>query len=154
MPKRVGSGHNSRAIPTRLLSIIERSSDAGGSWRIRRWCVDDAWPDRLIAEARFGDDAVRGRLLDLYRNYLRLVARSLIGGALRVQLDPSDLVQETFLKAHRDFGRFAAGRSESWWHGCGRSWCVALRTRSSTTAARRATTSARNRWSGCWSGRA
>jgi hypothetical protein len=38
-PKRVGSGHNSRAIPTRLLSIIERSSDAGGSWRIRRWCV-------------------------------------------------------------------------------------------------------------------
>ena len=50
-----------------------------------------------------------GQLLELYRNYLRLVARSLIGGALRVKLDPSDLVQETFLKAHRDFGQFAGG---------------------------------------------
>ncbi len=70
---------------------------------------DEAWPNRLIAEARRGDDAVRGRLLELYRNYLRLVARSLIGGALRVKLDPSDLVQETFLKAHRDFGQFAGG---------------------------------------------
>jgi RNA polymerase sigma-70 factor (ECF subfamily) len=69
----------------------------------------EAWPDRLIAEARRGDEAVRGELLELYRNYLRLVARSLIGGALRVQLDPSDLVQETFLKAHRDFGQFAGG---------------------------------------------
>ncbi len=28
-PKSAGAGHNSRAIPTRLLSIIGRSSDAG-----------------------------------------------------------------------------------------------------------------------------
>ncbi len=42
----------------------------------------------------------------MYRNYLRLQARALIGGGLRVRLDPSDLVQETFLKAHRDFGQF------------------------------------------------
>ena len=71
--------------------------------------VGEPWPERLIAEARRGDDAAQGRLLELYRNYLRLVARSLIGGALRVKLDASDLVQETFLKAHRDFGRFAGG---------------------------------------------
>ena len=70
---------------------------------------DEAWPDQLIAEARRGDEAARGKLLELYRNYLRLVARSLIGGALRVKFDPSDLVQETFLKAHRDFGQFAGG---------------------------------------------
>ena len=54
--------------------------------------------------------AARGELLELYRNYLRLVARSLIGSALRVKLEPSDLVQETFLKAHREFTQFAAGR--------------------------------------------
>jgi RNA polymerase sigma-70 factor (ECF subfamily) len=69
----------------------------------------EPWPERLIAAARRGDDAAQGRLLELYRNYLRLVARSLIGGALRVKLDASDLVQETFLKARRDFGGFAGG---------------------------------------------
>jgi RNA polymerase sigma-70 factor, ECF subfamily len=35
------------------------------------------------------------------------VARSLIGAALRVKVEPSDLVQETFLKAHREFAGFA-----------------------------------------------
>jgi RNA polymerase sigma-70 factor (ECF subfamily) len=68
-------------------------------------------PDQLIAHARGGDPEALGRLLDLYRNYLKLVARSLIGAALRVKVEPSDLVQETFLKAHREFAGFA-GRGE------------------------------------------
>jgi RNA polymerase sigma-70 factor, ECF subfamily len=67
----------------------------------------DATPDLLLPRARVGDDEARGRLLELYRNYLRLLARSLIGGALRIRLDPSDLVQEVFLKAHREFASFA-----------------------------------------------
>lgn len=68
-------------------------------------------PNLLIEQARRGNAAARGALLELYRNYLRLVARSLIGGALRTRLDASDLVQETFLKAHRDFEQFV-GMSE------------------------------------------
>jgi RNA polymerase sigma-70 factor, ECF subfamily len=68
---------------------------------------DAAIPEQLLGLARAGDVVALGRLLEMYRNYLRLVARSLIGHALRVRLDPSDLVQETFLKAGREFGKFA-----------------------------------------------
>jgi RNA polymerase sigma-70 factor (ECF subfamily) len=66
----------------------------------------DAIPELLLDEARAGNQAALGRLLELYRNYLRLVARALIGQALRIRLDASDLVQETFLKAQREFADF------------------------------------------------
>jgi RNA polymerase sigma-70 factor (ECF subfamily) len=66
----------------------------------------NAIPEQLLERARAGDEAALGQLLELYRNYLRLVARALIGQALRVRLDASDLVQETFLKAAREFGQF------------------------------------------------
>jgi RNA polymerase sigma-70 factor (ECF subfamily) len=66
----------------------------------------DAIPEVLLIQARAGDEAALGRLLEIYRNYLRLVARALIGQALRVRLDASDLVQETFLKASGEFSQF------------------------------------------------
>jgi RNA polymerase sigma-70 factor (ECF subfamily) len=62
-------------------------------------------PEALLRSARAGDGAAVGRLLELYRNYLALLARLQIGRRLR-KVDDSDLVQETFLKAHRDFGEF------------------------------------------------
>jgi RNA polymerase sigma-70 factor (ECF subfamily) len=34
------------------------------------------------------------------------MARSLRDGALRARVDPSDVVQESFLKAHREFDKF------------------------------------------------
>lgn len=68
--------------------------------------------EQLLVEARVGNAAARGRLLDLYRNYLRLLAQALLGRTLRLRLDPSDLVQETLMEADRDFGRFA-GASET-----------------------------------------
>ena len=71
----------------------------------------DGNPDQLLLLARAGDEPARGRLLELYRNYLRLMARSLIHQPLQVRLDASDLVQETFLKAHREFSSFL-GSSE------------------------------------------
>jgi RNA polymerase sigma-70 factor, ECF subfamily len=66
----------------------------------------DDTPDLLLAQARAGHAAALGRLLELYRNYLRLMARSLISQPLRSRLDASDLVQETFLKAQREFSSF------------------------------------------------
>jgi RNA polymerase sigma-70 factor (ECF subfamily) len=63
-------------------------------------------PGQMIQEAKKGGDAVLGSLLELYRNYLRLLARIEIGRRLQGKLDASDLVQETFLEAHRNFARF------------------------------------------------
>lgn len=63
-------------------------------------------PEQLLERAQTGDVSSLGHLLELYRNYLRVMAQSLVGQGLRARLDPSDLVQETFLEAHRDFPRF------------------------------------------------
>lgn len=63
-------------------------------------------PEQFIQEARAGGETALGSLLELYRNYLRLLARLEIGRRLQGKLDASDLVQETFLEAHRGFPRF------------------------------------------------
>ena len=60
----------------------------------------------MILDAKTGGEAALGRLLELYRNYLRLLARVEIGRRLQGKLDASDIVQETFLEAHRHFPRF------------------------------------------------
>src|ERR1041385_1347531 len=70
--------------------------------------VDSAeTPISLLEKARAGQDGALGRLLELYRNYLRVLAGAQIGPGLRLRLEPSDLVQETFLEAYRDFAGFA-----------------------------------------------
>jgi RNA polymerase sigma-70 factor (ECF subfamily) len=68
-------------------------------------------PEQLIEEARAGAGTALGPLLDLYRNYLRLLARVEIGRRLQGKVDASDLVQDTFLEAHRHFPNFQ-GTSE------------------------------------------
>ena len=67
-------------------------------------------PEVLLAQARAGDGEALGRLLEQYRSYVALLARHQLGKRLRGKVDSSDLVQEAFLEAQRDFGQFA-GRS-------------------------------------------
>src|SRR5947209_15008286 len=63
-------------------------------------------PDRLLPLARGGDGEALGQLLELYRNYLMLMARLQLGRRIQGKFDAADLVQETFLEAHRDFAQF------------------------------------------------
>jgi RNA polymerase sigma-70 factor (ECF subfamily) len=60
----------------------------------------------LLAHARAGDAAARGALLESHRPYLTLLARVQIGRHLQGKADPADIVQETFLEAHRDLAAF------------------------------------------------
>jgi RNA polymerase sigma-70 factor (ECF subfamily) len=61
---------------------------------------------RLIERARQEEPGALDRLLDSYRNYLRLLARTGIDASLQGKADPSDLVQDALLKASQRFGQF------------------------------------------------
>ncbi len=67
---------------------------------------------RLLREARRSRAGALDQLLESFRNYLRLLARTGIDASLQGKADPSDLVQEALLKAHRHFAQFR-GRSEA-----------------------------------------
>lgn len=63
----------------------------------------------LLDEARQGEAEPLGQLLQLYRNYLIILATTQLDRRLRRRMSPSDLVQETMLAAYRDFGQFRGG---------------------------------------------
>lgn len=68
--------------------------------------------EQVLRQAQVGDGPALGRLLERYGNYLQLLARVQLGRRLQGKVDAADVVQETFLEAHRHFGRFR-GRSEA-----------------------------------------
>ena len=59
-----------------------------------------------LAEARAGSGDSLGRVLDACRGYLLLIAQQELEPQLQAKGGASDIVQETFLKAHRHFDRF------------------------------------------------
>jgi RNA polymerase sigma-70 factor (ECF subfamily) len=59
-----------------------------------------------LAAARAGSSEALGRLLLAYRPYLIATVHSQIRPDLQVKAGPSDVVQETFLEAQRDFATF------------------------------------------------
>jgi len=60
----------------------------------------------LLSQALAGSREHFGRLLHVYRNYLKLLVMSQLERKLQARVSPSDVVQETFLEANRDFDKF------------------------------------------------
>ena len=69
----------------------------------------DAQPESLLRQAKAGDDAALGRLLELYRAWLVVLARVQIGRRLQDKVDASDVAQDACLGALRDFPQFRGG---------------------------------------------
>ena len=78
--------------------------DAPGRWDSKH----------LLAGARAGDADCLGWLLEIYRNHLYLLASAQLNARLRGRVNPSDLVQETFLRASRHFGEFCGSSEQEW----------------------------------------
>lgn len=60
----------------------------------------------LLSQAKVGDRAALGRILDASRNYLRQVAGLQISDDLQAKLSVSDLVQDTYVDAQQAFQQF------------------------------------------------
>jgi RNA polymerase sigma-70 factor (ECF subfamily) len=61
---------------------------------------------QLFNSACNGSNSSLGRLLTMYSNYLKLLVTAQLDDRLRGRVSPSDIVQESFFEAHRDFNQF------------------------------------------------
>jgi len=61
----------------------------------------------LLEQARQGDREALGRLLETQRAALHRLAERQLHGPITARVDASDIIQQTFLEAHRDFPQFA-----------------------------------------------
>jgi RNA polymerase sigma-70 factor (ECF subfamily) len=69
---------------------------------------DDTAPaNDLLERARQGDREALGRLLEAQRAALHRLAERQLDGRVAVRVDASDIIQQTFLEAHRSFPQFA-----------------------------------------------
>jgi RNA polymerase sigma-70 factor (ECF subfamily) len=67
----------------------------------------------LVERAKAGDEDAYDRLFDRVADRLLLYTRVRMGKSLRRHADPLDVVQESYLEAHRSFGGFEAHESDS-----------------------------------------
>lgn len=85
------------------------------------------WLDR----ARRGDVAARDELFAACRSYVATVARCHLQRGLAARVDPSDIVQQSLLEAHRGFDRFAGDSPGQWL-----AWLRGIATHNALDAAR------------------
>src|SRR4051812_8139921 len=68
---------------------------------------DSLAPNQLLEQALRGDREALGRLLEAQRPALHRLAQRQLDGRIAVRVDASDVIQQTFLEAHRSFPQFA-----------------------------------------------
>jgi RNA polymerase sigma-70 factor, ECF subfamily len=97
------------------MSAIKRSNARRGRPKSRRGrhmkSPTKVWPmpsnvPSMISRARHGDKSTVGALLQLYRNYLLVLAATQLENRIQPRVSPSDVVQETMLRAHKNFAQF------------------------------------------------
>src|SRR5687767_10076310 len=81
------SGAESRAMD--IGAVRAESPVGGGPDQAPVVTMSDEF-DALLGQARAGDGAAAGRLLERYSTYLTLLARAQIGRSLRSKVDPGD----------------------------------------------------------------
>jgi RNA polymerase sigma-70 factor (ECF subfamily) len=67
-----------------------------------------------LTAARGGSREALGQAFDAFRRYLLIVAQRELDPDLQAKGSASDLVQETFLEAQRDFGQFHGDSAAAW----------------------------------------
>ncbi len=72
--------------------------------------------DGWLIEARGGSHSALGLALEAGRKYLLQIANRALDDKLRPKVGASDLVQDTYLEAQRDFGQFR-GQTEAEFYG-------------------------------------
>ena len=61
---------------------------------------------QLVQQARSGHGQAFEQLFDRHRPYLKKVVGLRLDAAIRSRVDPSDVVQDAYLEAHRRFGNY------------------------------------------------
>jgi RNA polymerase sigma-70 factor (ECF subfamily) len=61
----------------------------------------------LLEQAKRGDQEALGQILEAQRSALRRLAQRQLEGRIAARVDASDIIQQTFLHAHRSFAQFA-----------------------------------------------
>jgi RNA polymerase sigma-70 factor (ECF subfamily) len=67
---------------------------------------DSLAPEQLLEQALHGDREALGQLLEAERTALHHLAERQLEGRIAVRVDASDIIQQTFLEAHRSLPQF------------------------------------------------
>jgi RNA polymerase sigma-70 factor (ECF subfamily) len=103
VPERLGFERAAVGAISRVMHMIESVDNASGA---EQNADAEQSAEELIRRARSGETEALGSLMQVYRNYLTILATTQLDHRLRRRVSPSDVVQDALLAAHRDFSGF------------------------------------------------